>query len=146
MRSRTALTAILVLLTLEVIGCTRANVADGDRPITLGVRIDRTTTLDGIGAGQGLSTIGDRLFAYGDAETGVLLELAPSDPVNPAAGFVVKRRVALTLDGRDAAPHPIGLAIREGYPTFLGNTVAGVGTIFTIDLDAVLEGEHGEAT
>ena len=102
---------------------------DNDAP-PFAVSIEQTLTLPSVGAGQGLSAAGGTLYAYGDAETGVLLQ------VMQGGAELAVPPVALTDRGEDIIPHPTGLAIADGYPTFLGNTVRGVGTIYCLDLNA----------
>ena len=128
-----ALLAVGYLLSCQV---RRSDLKVSDRQI--GIRVRNTATLPGIGAGQGLTTLEGRVLAYGDAETGVILDLGPCCEVLPEFSPSVHRRIELTVDGRDVVPHPTGLAIQPGHPTFLGNTVGGAGTILTIDLPRAL--------
>lgn len=92
-------------------------------------------TIEGIGAGQGVSYIDGMVYAYGDAETGVIVELRPAaDGLEPTG-----RRLVLTVGGVDVAPHPTGLTRREGVGCFMGNTVDGEGTIFVLDWERAWE-------
>lgn len=90
-----------------------------------------------LGAGQGVELRDGRIYAYGDRQgTGVIreYEVIAGDP--PALEFS-GLEVVLRRDGVDLIPHPTGLTWGpEG--TFLGNTVAGVGTIFVIDWPQML--------
>lgn len=98
-------------------------------PVTLGPFTGFTVDL---GAIQGVSVIGDGLYIYGDAQTGMIAEY---DLAAARRGELVPtgRRLALTVNGVDAAPHPTGLASLDGKTAVLGDTVRGVGTIHFID-------------
>lgn len=93
--------------------------------------LDSKQTIDGIGAGQGAVRIGDSIYLFGDAETGVLREYVPDTEARRLDW--TGREVLLTLRGKDICSHPTGLAYREGMPTFLGDTVSGRGRIFVVD-------------
>lgn len=88
-----------------------------------------------LGAIQGVSVIGEALYIYGDAETGIIAEY---DLQAARRGELVPtgRTLRLTVDGVDLAPHPTGLTSLDGRTAILGDTVAGVGTIHFIDWQA----------
>lgn len=97
-----------------------------------------TQTLEGVGAGQGAAVIRGELVLYGDADTGVaMVGRAQGDP---PTRFEVARVLELTENGVDLAPHPTGLTHHPEHGTFLGNTVAGVGTIFHVDWERLRSG------
>jgi hypothetical protein len=90
-----------------------------------------------LGAGQGVARRDGRIYAYGDRQgTGVIREydVVAGDPPTLAYSG---REVLLQANGVDRIPHPTGLTWRPEHGTFLGNTVAGVGTIFVVDWDAL---------
>jgi len=94
-------------------------------------------TVSGVGAGQGAAVVGESLLIYGDAETGVIRE-ARLDDARRGEIVTTGRDILLTRDGVDLLPHPTGLTSRDGRLAFIGNTVAGEGEIFAIDLERAL--------
>lgn len=112
--------------------------APADRPD--GYRLITRQVLDGMGAIQGVSERGGKIYVIGDADAGVIgeFELDRNGPSLRATGRVIR----LTVDGLDALPHPTGLAFppedRPDLPVFLGDTVRRVGVIHAIDFDRAL--------
>lgn len=80
-----------------------------------------------IGAGQGVQKIGDKLYVFGDSDVGVVQEL---DPALKSTGW---KGLLVNSAGEDIISHPVGIAYREGYPTFIGNSVGGRGWLYEID-------------
>jgi hypothetical protein len=73
-----------------------------------------------LGAGQGISRIGNQYFAYGDREIGVIREYKRvGDSLN-----YQHKEIALSIDGKDVIGHPTGIAYHKGLPTFIGNSSA----------------------
>lgn len=110
---------------------------NGRSHISFDITLTGTATADNLGAGQGAAIIDNRLYLYGDAETGVIREY----DLNAARNGELKptgRVVLLTHNGRDIIPHPTGFTHHPEHGTFIGNTVAGKGTIFMIDWNQAL--------
>ena len=93
-------------------------------------------TCAGLGAAQGVTVHDGRIYIYGDAKPGVVREyvVASSPGLHLEA---TGRAIRLTRGGVDLLNHPTGLAMRDGMPTFLGNTVTKTkqGRIYRLDLD-----------
>jgi hypothetical protein len=84
-----------------------------------------------VGAGQGVSRFGDRLYVYGDLVSarprhGVIkefdLDLQPTG-----------RQLRLTRKGEPLATHPTGLTRHPQWGTFLGDTVQQRARIYRLD-------------
>jgi hypothetical protein len=105
-----------------------------------GYRLITRQTLDGMGAIQGVSERGGKIYIFGDADAGVIGEFT-LDRDGPAL-LPTGRVIRLTVDGLDALPHPTGLAFppedRPDLPVFLGDTVRRVGVIHAIDFERAL--------
>ncbi len=90
----------------------------------------------GLGRAQGATVYGGTIYIYGDAETGVLREYHLVE--NPDLRLSATGRVIqLTRGGKNLLNHPTGLALRDGLPCFLGNTVTATkqGKIYRLDLE-----------
>lgn len=83
------------------------------------------------GSGQGIQVIGDKIYLYGDGETGLVSEFEMLDGSPHPTGWTGR----LTYDGSDFIPHPTGIAFREGNPTFIGYG----GVIYQVDWDLFRE-------
>ncbi|MFQ5777380.1 MAG: hypothetical protein ACE5IP_05185 [Terriglobia bacterium] len=81
--------------------------------------LDETHTLAGLGRAQGAAVHDGKLYVYGDADTGVIVEFTLE--LEPTG-----RRIALTRDRRDLISHPTGLAIHPRYGAFLGDSPRGL--------------------
>lgn len=79
-----------------------------DRPI-LGV-----DTLEEIGAGQGIQVMENRLYVFGDAGVGKVVELDMQLKKTGWIGF-------LTIGGVSFIYHPTGFAFQENHPVFIGS-------------------------
>jgi hypothetical protein len=96
-------------------------------------------TCPGLGRAQGVTFFHDKVFLYGDAETGVLreyqLDLEPTIHLTETG-----QSARLTRGGANLLNHPTGLALHDGLPCFLGNTVTATkqGKIYRLDLDRAL--------
>ncbi len=91
-----------------------------------------------LGAGQGVELRDGRIYAYGDRQgTGVLREYDIVAGAPPSLAFT-GREVLLRRGGVDLVPHPTGLTTNPELGTFLGNTVAGIGTVLVIDWAVML--------
>lgn len=97
--------------------------------------LDETLTLAGVGRAQG-ATVGDgKLYVYGDADTGVIVEFTLE--LEPTG-----RRIALTRGGRDLVSHPTGLTIHPRYGAFIGDSRWGLfgrqAVLYRIDWEQAL--------
>lgn len=85
----------------------------------LGMTITKSQSIDSLGACQGVSNQGGRLFLYGDREIGVIREYRQD-----ADSLVyLNKQIRLTMNDTDVIGHPTGIAY-NGKPTvFIGNSV-----------------------
>ena len=106
------------------------------------VELNSQQTLFTVGAGQGVEVIGENVYLYGDAETGVIAEYFFRGSVLWPTGRVIR----LTRGGVDLIPRPTGLTRHPTHGVFLGNTVNGQGTIYHLDWErALLDGRLDNA-
>jgi hypothetical protein len=84
-----------------------------------GWMIRRSLTIDSLGACQGIARIGDIYFLYGDRECGIIRPYKKSGDSLFSAG----NEIRLTINDSDFINHPTGIAYREGYPVFIGNSI-----------------------
>jgi len=82
-------------------------------------KINRTTTLDSLGACQGISYQDGKYFLYGDREVGVMR----SYRINSDTLIYDGNEYKFTVNGENAIKHPTGIAYHKGLPTFVGNSV-----------------------
>lgn len=82
-------------------------------------KINRTTTLDSLGACQGVSYQNGKYFLYGDREVGVMRSYNLIGDSLAYDGNEYK----FTVNGENAIIHPTGIAYSKGLPTFVGNSV-----------------------
>ncbi|WP_057938206.1 hypothetical protein [Algoriphagus resistens] len=80
--------------------------------------IDQLQTLPELGAAQGVSTIGDQIFIYGDREVGMMRRYTLKDSL-----LYSGEEYQFTLEGKDLINHPTGIAYTKGLPTFIGNSI-----------------------
>ncbi|MFD0763288.1 hypothetical protein ACFQZI_00385 [Mucilaginibacter lutimaris] len=81
--------------------------------------IYRETTVDSLGACQGVSHQGDRFFLYGDREIGMIREFKWEHDSLLYTGKEYK----LTQNGQDVIGHPTGIAYNGGDRVFIGNSI-----------------------
>ncbi|WP_316739316.1 hypothetical protein [Pedobacter aquatilis] len=82
-------------------------------------KINRTSSLDSLGACQGISYQNGKYFLYGDREVGVMRSYRLSGDSLAYDGIEYK----FTVKGENAIKHPTGIAYHKGLPTFVGNSV-----------------------
>jgi hypothetical protein len=87
------------------------------RDITM--KIDRETTVDSLGACQGVSYQSGRVFLYGDREIGMIREYKMQGDTLHYLGKEYK----LTEKGQDVVGHPTGIAYNGSENIFIGNSV-----------------------
>ncbi len=83
------------------------------------VNIQRETTVDSLGACQGISYQKGRIFLYGDREVGMVREFK----LVKDSLVYLKKEYKLTQNGQDVISHPTGIAYNGVGPTFMGNSV-----------------------
>jgi len=83
------------------------------------VEIVQSFNIDSLGACQGIARIDDKLYAYGDAATGVVREFTWEN----GALTYQQKQWKLTVNNQDIINHPTGFAHRDGLPFFIGNSV-----------------------
>ncbi|GAB2780161.1 hypothetical protein GCM10027275_24620 [Rhabdobacter roseus] len=83
------------------------------------VQLQRSVTIDSLGACQGVAYLNKRVYLYGDREVGMIREYRPQGD----SLAYTRREVKLTIDGQDVINHPTGLAYHPGQPTFIGNSI-----------------------
>jgi hypothetical protein len=83
------------------------------------VILSQSTTIDSLGACQGVSYQLGKAYLYGDREVGVIRTYAVGKDALTYAGQEVK----LTVEGKDVINHPTGIAYNKTGPTFIGNSI-----------------------
>lgn len=103
-----------------------------------GLRLVESATCHDVGAAQGIEIIGEQVFVYGDADTGVLrvCEFAEELPLRPRA------LIRLTVDGADRISHPTGIAVMGPDLAFIGNSVDGRGEIHRVNWSDAVSGRR----
>lgn len=81
--------------------------------------ITKTSTIDSLGACQGVSYQNGKYFLYGDREVGVMREYN----LEGDSLIYQKKEYRFTVNGENTIKHPTGIAYRKGLPTFVGNSV-----------------------
>lgn len=82
------------------------------------MKLERSVTVDSLGACQGISYQNGRIFLYGDREVGMVREFKM---VKDSLVYLHKE-YKLTKNGQDVINHPTGLAYNGIGPTFMGNS------------------------
>jgi hypothetical protein len=103
------------------------------------VRLQRCQTVRHVGAAQGVEVRDGFIYIYGDAKTGVILQYRKAGSKRRPRLKYTGVQIRLTKNGENIIPHPTGLTHRPGLGTFIGNTVAGKGTIYKIDWQRALK-------
>jgi hypothetical protein len=81
--------------------------------------LDRETTVDSLGACQGVSYQNGRIFLYGDREVGMIREFKLQND----SLIYLNKEYKLTLKGEDVIGHPTGIAYNGSGPVFIGNSI-----------------------
>lgn len=109
-----------------------------DSNVLTTTQINRSLTLDSLGACQGISYQNGKIFLYGDREVGVIRSYAMSN------GELVDQHTEykLTVKKQDIISHPTGLAYNGESNIFMGNSVkqpngSWTANIFLIDWDGL---------
>ncbi|MEI6586425.1 MAG: hypothetical protein WCL56_10075 [Sediminibacterium sp.] len=83
------------------------------------MKIERSQTIDSLGACQGVSIQNNRIFLYGDREVGMIREYK----VMGDSLVYVNKEMRLTLNDSDIINHPTGIAYQPSLPVFIGNSI-----------------------
>ena len=87
----------------------------GDIQMTL----TKQTTIDSLGACQGVSVQHGKVFLYGDREVGMIRRFS----FDHDTLIYDHKECKLTIDGRNVINHPTGIAYHGNLPVFMGNSV-----------------------
>ncbi|MFC4673016.1 hypothetical protein [Dysgonomonas termitidis] len=98
-------------------------------------------SVDSLGACQGVGRINNRVYLYGDRETGIIREYEYKDGVL----VYMNRECRFTIGKKNIINHPTGIAYYDGK-AFIGNSVRDarnpqewLATIYLVDWDKLLE-------
>jgi hypothetical protein len=83
------------------------------------MKINRALSIDSLGACQGISVQGKRIFLYGDREVGMIREYK----MQGDSLIYLKKEMRLTLNDTDVINHPTGIALHGREPVFIGNSI-----------------------
>lgn len=84
-----------------------------------GMEIQKSQSVDSLGACQGISFQNGHIFLYGDREVGVIREYKQSgDSLQ-----YLQQEIKLTINGKDVINHPTGMAVHGNLPVFIGNSI-----------------------
>lgn len=78
-----------------------------------------STTVDSLGACQGVSYQQGNVYLYGDREVGMIRAYR----LNKGELTYTGQEVKLTVNGEDVINHPTGIAYNQTGPTFIGNSI-----------------------
>jgi len=81
--------------------------------------IAHSYSIDSLGACQGVSCQKDKIFMYGDRETGIIREYK----MQGDSLMYTNKEMKLTLNDTDLINHPTGLAYHDNNPVFIGNSI-----------------------
>jgi hypothetical protein len=81
--------------------------------------LDHETTIDSLGACQGVSYQSGRIFLYGDREIGMIREFKLQND----SLIYLQKEYKLTVNGADVIGHPTGIAYNGSSQVFMGNSV-----------------------
>lgn len=82
------------------------------------MKIDRSYTIDSLGACQGVSYQNGKIFLYGDREVGMIREYK----MQGDSLVYLNKEMRLTLNDTDVINHPTGIAFMGKGPVFIGNS------------------------
>lgn len=107
---------------------------------TTGGKINKSFTLDSLGACQGITTVNSNVYAYGDRQVGVIREY----DLEKDSLIYTGTECLLTVDGQTQIKHPTGIAYADGK-AFIGNSVRSkenpkkwIAEIYLIDWNRML--------
>lgn len=85
----------------------------------INLTLSTSTTIDSLGACQGVSYQQGKAHLYGDREVGVIRTYMVGKDALAYTGQEIK----LTIGGQDVINHPTGIAYNGKGPTFIGNSI-----------------------
>lgn len=85
----------------------------------MAVKIVTSTTIDSLGACQGVSFQQGKVFLYGDREVGMIRTYT----LNSNQLIYTGQEIKLTQNGQDVINHPTGIAYNGSQHTFIGNSI-----------------------
>ena len=85
----------------------------------LKMKINRSYSVDSLGACQGISYQNGKLFLYGDREVGMIREYQ----LNADSLIYTGKEIKLSVNGIDVINHPTGIAYHGKSPVFIGNSI-----------------------
>jgi len=86
---------------------------------TISMNISRETTVDSLGACQGVSYQNGNLYLYGDREVGMIRTYQ----LHNDSLLYQHQEYKLTQNGKDLINHPTGFAYHGSGPVFIGNSI-----------------------
>lgn len=104
----------IIVVILIVASCSTAFIQD-----KFDLKIKRETTIDSLGACQGISYQNGDIYLYGDREVGMMRKFKL---VNDSLVYQHKE-YKLTVGGKDVVNHPTGIAFNGISPVFIGNSI-----------------------
>ena len=85
----------------------------------VGVSLQKSFTVDSLGACQGVSFLDDKVYLYGDREVGMIRTYTVIQDSLTYTG----QEIRLTEGGKNVINHPTGIACKATGPTFIGNSI-----------------------
>jgi len=83
------------------------------------VKIVASTTIDSLGACQGVSYLQGKVYLYGDREVGMIRTYT----LNSNQLVYTGQEIKLTQNSQDVINHPTGIAYNGSKHTFIGNSI-----------------------
>src|ERR1700761_298841 len=83
------------------------------------MKLERSVTIDSLGACQGISYQPDKAWLYGDREPGMIRQFS----FDHDTLVYTHKECKLTIGGKNIINHPTGLAYHGNLPVFMGNSV-----------------------
>ncbi|MES2107682.1 MAG: hypothetical protein V4577_02970 [Bacteroidota bacterium] len=87
--------------------------------VDISMNIIKESTVDSLGACQGVSIRNGKAFLYGDREVGIIRQFS----FNSDTLVYDNKQCKLTIDGKNIINHPTGIAYHGDMPVFMGNSV-----------------------
>jgi hypothetical protein len=85
----------------------------------INMQIQKSLTIDSLGACQGASYQTGSIYLYGDREVGMIRVFKMQED----SVVYEQKEIKLTIDGKDIINHPTGLAVHGKMPVFIGNSI-----------------------
>jgi len=88
-------------------------------PADISMTLEKSFSIDSLGACQGISYQAGHIFLYGDREVGMIREYR----LNADSLQYMNKEMKLTLNDTDVINHPTGIAFHASLPVFIGNSI-----------------------